>query len=145
MLCLPWRPHTVCTVCISPFPCGRGRRYPEVLEYLGWCSWDAFHMDVTQEGLEQKAQEFRDKAIPVRWMLIDDMWADVPHNDLKTMHSRKLRSFEADPVRFPGGLKAAISALKDRYAMRVGIWHPTSGYWNGIDPDGPTPASTGSF
>ena len=121
----------------KPFPLREGRRYPEVLEYLGWCSWDAFHMDVTQEGLEQKAQEFRDKAIPVRWMLIDDMWADVPHNDLKTMHSRKLRSFEADPVRFPGGLKAAISALKDRYAMRVGIWHPTSGYWNGIDPDGP--------
>ena len=30
------------------------RRYPEVFEYLGWCSWDAFHMDVTHEDLLKK-------------------------------------------------------------------------------------------
>ncbi|MBE6779895.1 MAG: hypothetical protein E7545_02835 [Ruminococcaceae bacterium] len=113
------------------------RRYPEVFEYLGWCSWDAFHMDVTHEGLLQKAQEFKDKGIPVRWAIIDDMWAEVHNNNIPTMHSRELYNFEADPVRFPNGLAAAVGDLKEQYGLKVGIWYPTLGYWNGIDPEGP--------
>lgn len=114
----------------------RERRFPEIFEYLGWCSWDAFQMDVSHEGLAAKAQEFKDKGIPVRWMLIDDMWAECPNNNLATMHSRELRQFEGDPQRFPGGMRAAISELKEKFGMKVGVWHPTTGYWNGIDPDG---------
>lgn len=113
------------------------RRYPEVFEYLGWCSWDAFHMDVTHEGLLQKAEEFKEKGIPVRWAIIDDMWAEVHNNNIPTMHSRELYNFEADPVRFPNGLAAAVNDLKDQYGLKVGIWYPTMGYWNGIDPEGP--------
>ena len=113
------------------------RRYPEVFEYLGWCSWDAFHMDVTHEGLLQKAEEFKQKEIPVRWAIIDDMWAEVHNNNIPTMHSRELYSFEADPKRFPNGLAAAVGDLKEQYGLKVGIWYPTMGYWNGIDPEGP--------
>lgn len=113
------------------------RRYPEVFEYLGWCSWDAFHMDVTHEGLLQKAEEFKQKGIPVRWAIIDDMWAEVHNNNIPTMHSRELYNFEADPVRFPNGLAAAVGDLKEKYGLKVGIWYPTLGYWNGIDPEGP--------
>ena len=112
------------------------RRYPEIFEYLGWCSWDAFHMDVSHDDLISKAKEFKDKKIPVRWMLIDDMWAEVHNNNRKTMHSRELFDFEADPSRFAQGLKGAITDLKEKYSMRVGVWHPTTGYWHGIDPDG---------
>lgn len=112
------------------------RRYPEIFEYLGWCSWDAFHMDVTHGDLLRKAKEFKDKDIPVRWFIIDDMWGDVPSISRQTMHSRELKSFEADPVRFPKGLKAAIQDLKNDYGVITGMWHPTTGYWNGIDPDG---------
>lgn len=113
------------------------RRYPEVFEYLGWCSWDAFHMDVTHSDLLKKAEEFKEKEIPVRWMIIDDMWAECHNNNRKTMHSREMYNFEADPQRFPDGLGAAVNDLKDQYGMKVGIWYPTTGYWNGIDPEGP--------
>ncbi len=112
------------------------RRYPEIFEYLGWCSWDAFHMDVTHDDLLKKAKEFRDKDIPVNWFIIDDMWGHVPAITRKTMHSRELYSFEADPERFPNGLKAVITDLKDQYGITTGMWHPTTGYWNGIDPAG---------
>ena len=61
----------------KPIKIRKDRRYPEVFEYLGWCSWDAFHMDVTHEDLLKKADEFKQKDIPVRWMIIDDMWAEV--------------------------------------------------------------------
>ena len=109
------------------------RIYPEVFEYLGWCSWDAFQMYVTHDDLIKKAQEFRDKEIPVKWMLLDDMWGDVPNNDIKNMHSRELYSFEAAPERFPKGLKGVLCELKS-LGMRVGLWHPTTGYWHGINP-----------
>lgn len=112
------------------------RRYPEMLEYLGWCSWDAFHMDVTHQNLIDKAEEFRAKNIPVRWFILDDMWGDAPHDSRDRMGNSELNSFEAAPERFPTGLRGIISELHDRYQLLVGIWHPTNGYWGGIDPEG---------
>ena len=121
----------------------RGDRvYPEVLEYLGWCSWDALQIRVNHAGLVEKCAEFTAKGIPVRWALIDDMWADVPafvgakYSDrqemFKLMHSSALASFEAAPDRFPGGLAAAIKDMK-KYVDYVGVWHPVTGYWFGIE------------
>ncbi len=113
------------------------RHYPEVFEYLGWCSWDAFQMFVTHDDLINKAEEFREKGIPVRWMLLDDMWGDVDNNNscnIPNMHSRELNSFEAAPERFPKGLKGIVNELQDEYNMIVGLWHPTTGYWHGINP-----------
>ena len=53
------------------------REYPEILEYLGWCSWDAMQIRVSEEGLLSKCEEFAAKGLPVKWMIIDDMWGDV--------------------------------------------------------------------
>ena len=53
------------------------------------------------------------KKIPVKWVIIDDMWAEVhdfygmEYKDrtemFRLMHSSKLSSFNADPIRFPNG------------------------------------------
>ena len=51
---------------------------PEVFNYLGWCSWDSMQIRVNHEGLLEKAREFKAKGVPVRFAIIDDMWADVP-------------------------------------------------------------------
>lgn len=114
----------------------KSKKYPEIFEYLGWCSWDAFHMDVTDKDLYNKVKEFSDKNIPVKWIIIDDMWGDVDCIDLPSMHSRELNSWEADPIRFPNGLKGAVDDIKRDFDIKVGIWHPTSGYWAGINPLG---------
>ena len=113
----------------------KDKRYPEIFEYLGWCSWDAFHMDVTHNDLINKAQEFEEKGIPVRWFILDDMWGDVPNNNIPTMHSRELDSFEAAPDRFPKGLKGIVKELKEDFGLKVGLWHPVTGYWHGINPN----------
>ena len=121
------------------------RRYPELFEYLGWCSWDAFEIRVDEQGLIQKCRELRDKNIPVKWAIIDDMWAEVRdfyHVDYKDrkemfhlMHASKLYDFRADPIRFPNGLKHCIEEM-NKYGFTVGMWYPTTGYWMGVDPDG---------
>ncbi len=125
------------------------RPCPEVFDYLGWCSWDAFQIRVNHKGLLDKAKEFKEKNVPVHYAIIDDMWADAPHlNEIpldtpfrdmvREMHASTLRTFEGDPERFPSGMKAAVSDLKAEGIQSVGIWFPTTGYWKGLDGDGET-------
>lgn len=104
------------------------REYPELFEYFGWCSWNAFYQDVTADGLIAKMEEFKEKNIPVKWIIIDDGWSLV--------RDGKLASFGADPVKFPEGLDGCIKKLKADYGiMGVGVWHTLNGYWQGIDPE----------
>jgi len=117
-----------------------------LFEYLGWCSWDAFQIRVSEEDLLAKCQEFQQKQIPVKWAILDDMWAEIHdfygavyttrRDMIRLMHSARLYDLNADPIRFPQGLKHCLDAIK-AYGITPGIWHPTTGYWKGIDPDGP--------
>jgi len=121
------------------------RRYPEVFEYLGWCSWDSMQIRVSQDGIIEKCEELRDKNIPVKWAIIDDMWAEVREfydqkydnfdEMIDLMYSSTMYDFEADPKRFPDGLKGCIDKMKE-FGLKVGVWHPTTGYWSGITPNG---------
>lgn len=121
------------------------RKYPEIFEYLGWCSWDAFEIRVSEDNIVKKCEEFKRKQIPVRWAIIDDMWAEVRdfwgakystrREMFDLMHSSRLYSFKADSKRFPNGLKSTIDKVND-YGIKVGMWHPTTGYWKGIDKKG---------
>ena len=71
------------------------RRIPEMFRYLGWCSWNAFYTDVNEEGIRQKAAEFSEKQVPVKWMIIDDGWL--------TLKDRLLYDYRPDPEKFPEG------------------------------------------
>ncbi|MBO4694022.1 MAG: alpha-galactosidase [Clostridia bacterium] len=122
------------------------REYPNIFEYLGWCSWDAFEIRVSEEKLLKKCEEFKLKNIPVKWVIIDDMWGEVHEfygskyetrqEMFDLMHNSTLYDYAADPVRFPDGLKKTVKKIKE-YGFSVGVWHPTTGYWAGITKDGP--------
>ncbi len=123
------------------------RSYPEIFEYLGWCSWDSMEIWVDEDGIREKMQELRDKNIPVRWGIVDDMWADVQwqkplekgsSHDIMfpVMHASKLKAFRADPARFPQGLGHTLSMMKNEFGVSPGIWHPVTGYWSGVTRDG---------
>ena len=118
--------------------------FPQIFEYLGWCSWDAMRCHISEEKLKVKANEFKEKNIPVRWCILDDMWGHVKdlkgqpeeistHDLVKIMHQSTLYALEADPDRFPNGLKGAIDNLHEA-GFKVGVWYPTTGYWKGLAP-----------
>ena len=37
------------------------KEYPEMMEYLGWCSWNAFYHEVNERGLLEKLDELKTK------------------------------------------------------------------------------------
>jgi hypothetical protein len=108
----------------------RDKRFPDVLEYLGWCSWDAFYQQVNAAGLLEKAREFRSLQLPVKWVLIDDGWSPV--------QNRLLAGFDSDRGKFPAGLASVIHQLKAGLGIGwVGVWHALTGYWGGVDATTP--------
>lgn len=120
--------------------------YPEIFEYLGWCTWDAMHIHVNAEGVREKLKEIKEKNVPIRWAILDDMWADVkgikdiPLDSefiamVRQMHRSKLYSYEADPERFPEGIEGYVKDVHEA-GLKAGIWYPATGYWSGFDPEG---------
>ena len=108
-------------------PLRKDRPYPALFEDFGWCSWNAFYQEVTAEKLYSKLDEFKEKNVPVKWIIIDDGWSTCQNN--------KLVDFPADPVKFPEGLKACIRKIKEEYGIeKVGVWHAFNGYWDGVEP-----------
>ena len=108
-------------------PPRESRRVPEMLRYLGWCSWDAFYTEVTEEKIRAKAQELAQKNVPVRWMLIDDGW--FPSRD------KMIRGFHPDPEKFPEGFRKMTEEIRGAGQVRwFGVWHALGGYWGGVDP-----------
>lgn len=110
------------------FPLVQDRSYPEILEYLGWCSWDAFYTDISEEKVRQKVREIQDKEIPVRWILLDDGWLSV-RNDC-------LYSMKPEALKFPKGFSEMCREIKENSSIDwIGVWHAFAGYWGGIERD----------
>ena len=104
------------------------RRIPEMFHYLGWCSWDAFRTEVTEEKLRQKANELAEKQVPVNWMLIDDGWFSA--------QDKMISSFAPDKEKFPNGFKGMIEDIRKSGTVQwFGVWHALGGYWDGVAPE----------
>ena len=103
--------------------------FPEKLNGLGWCTWDAFYKDVDENGIIGKLEELKSKNIKLKWILIDDGW-------FLFNEDKQLCSFGEDKRKFPNGLKKLISVAKEKYGVEsVGVWHAFTGYWKGIAPN----------
>ena len=85
------------------------KAFPKMFNKLGWCSWNAFYHDVTEEKLFAKLEEFKRKDIPIKWILIDDGWSMTEDN--------KLLSFCEDKNKFPHGLGYFVQKAKSEYGI----------------------------
>lgn len=107
------------------------REYPEMFDGFGWCTWNAFYHDVTAEKIYQKLEEFKEKDVKIKWLLIDDGWQQYSEED------KKLLSIKVDPEKFPEGFKAFTKKVKEEYDVKyIGVWHAFEGHWSGIHPEG---------
>eukprot|EP00878_Enallax_costatus_P037111 GHUV01041902.1.p1 GENE.GHUV01041902.1~~GHUV01041902.1.p1 ORF type:complete len:116 (-),score=1.40 GHUV01041902.1:323-670(-) len=47
---------------------------PDICNYLGWCTWDAFYHDVSARGVVGGLRSFESVGVTPRWIIIDDGW-----------------------------------------------------------------------
>ncbi|MCF8362913.1 MAG: hypothetical protein K9G70_09860 [Prolixibacteraceae bacterium] len=104
------------------------KKYPELYEYLGWCTWEAFEGSITEEIVVNSINEIKKSPVPVRWVIVDDGYLDQHRvGKLKP----QLLSFGTNK-KFPNGWKN-ITSLKDENSVKwIGIWRNMSGGMYGV-------------
>lgn len=103
------------------------KKEPDYVDYLGWCSWNAFYSKVSYEKLMEALRFLDDKGIAPGFIILDDGWQSGDEN-------KELISFEANE-KFPG-LKKTIRQVKQKYGVhRFLLWQTFLGYWRGVDQE----------
>jgi hypothetical protein len=101
--------------------------YPELFEYLGWCTWEEYRGDIDAQLLVQAARAIEDCDIPIRYYLIDN---GHPGAD----DERRMLSFGPNE-KFPDGWSELLSMRSPDKLRWIGIWFSFNGCKTGLSPD----------
>ncbi|OWM65938.1 probable galactinol--sucrose galactosyltransferase 6 isoform X2 [Punica granatum] len=116
------------------------KKLPGIVDYFGWCTWDAFYQDVTQEGVEAGLASLATGGTPPKFVIIDDGWQSVggdPEEEkplLRLTGIKENAKFQKkeDPTT---GIKSIVNTAKDKHGLKyVYVWHAITGYWGGVRP-----------
>lgn len=123
------------------------KQYPELLEYLGWCTWEQYKGAINEPLILEAIDQIDRSELPVRWILIDDGHLDqgpgpveasagVPEQEVPLMAgSRQLNRFTPEPTKFPHGWSNIQARIHRSPKLKwSGIWLNFNGYWGGIRP-----------
>ncbi|KAM0941673.1 putative glycosyl hydrolase 36, aldolase-type TIM barrel, glycoside hydrolase superfamily [Dioscorea sansibarensis] len=131
------------------------KKMPDMLNWFGWCTWDAFYTQVTAEGVRQGLESLEKGGIPAKFVIIDDGWQSVGmdasgvafESDNAANFANRLTNIkenykfqkngkeghrEEDPAL---GLAHIVSEIKEKHELKyVYVWHAITGYWGGVRP-----------
>lgn len=118
------------------------KKLPGIVDYFGWCTWDAFYQEVTQEGVETGIQFLSDGGTPPKFVIIDDGWQSVGGDEggknddelLRLTGIKENAKFQNknDPAM---GIKNIVGIVKEKFGLKhVYVWHAITGYWGGVRP-----------
>ncbi len=118
----------------------REKRFPGIFEKIGWCTWDSLGQKVNEKAILEKMDEFREKNLPIAWVLIDDGWS------LANQERLTLAGLDADPEKFPKGIGETVRVLKQEYQVeQVGVWQAVKGYWCGVEEGSQAEKELGAY
>ncbi|GMH04552.1 hypothetical protein Nepgr_006392 [Nepenthes gracilis] len=124
------------------------KKLPGIVDYFGWCTWDAFYQKVTQEGVEAGLASLSDGGTPAKFVIIDDGWQSVgadPVDQEDEKNDRpqpllRLTGIKENP-KFQKkddssvGIRNIVNIAKEKYGLKyVYVWHAITGYWGGVRP-----------
>ncbi|GAB4828248.1 Probable galactinol--sucrose galactosyltransferase 6 [Ancistrocladus abbreviatus] len=143
------------------------KKLPGIVDYFGWCTWDAFYREVTQEGVEAGLASLSAGGTPSRFVIIDDGWQSVggdPQDQVHDDHDRNKDQGQQPQVpllRLIGikenqkfqkkddpsvGIRNIANIAKEKYGLKyVYVWHAITGYWGGVQPGVKEMADYGSL
>ena len=128
---------------------------PAIVDRFGWCTWDAFYLEVHPQGVRQGIKTLADGGCPPGLVIIDDGWQTFCGDDeavtdggslncripgeqmlnrvIRFQENCKFREYECCKGK---GMGAFVRELKEEFAAleNVYVWHAFCGYWGGIRP-----------
>ncbi|KAH7546327.1 probable galactinol--sucrose galactosyltransferase 6 [Ziziphus jujuba] len=127
------------------------KKLPGIVDYFGWCTWDAFYQEVTQEGVEAGLESLAAGGTPPKFVIIDDGWQSVgvdthDDDDEKNQEQQQQQRLprltgikenskfqkKEDPA---AGIKSIVNIAKEKHGLKyVYVWHAITGYWGGVRP-----------
>ncbi|XWS18064.1 hypothetical protein CRYUN_Cryun32bG0010400 [Craigia yunnanensis] len=139
---------------LGTFALRETKQMPGMLDWFGWCTWDAFYTAVNPQGIKDGLMSFSQGGAPARFLLIDDGWQDTVNEFQKEGESfiegsqfggrlasikenNKFRRIENEAKsKAPSDLKEFISDIKRTFDLKyVYVWHALHGYWGGLVPN----------
>jgi Raffinose synthase or seed imbibition protein Sip1 len=88
--------------------------YPELFKYLGWCSWEGYHKNISSDKLAKEFEGLRASPVPIRYFLVDDGHYST-------------NSLAPDPDKFPQGYKPLTERRSANGIRWVGTWYALLG------------------
>ncbi|KAM7501087.1 hypothetical protein LguiA_025501 [Lonicera macranthoides] len=132
------------------------KQMPGMLDWFGWCTWDAFYQDVNPQGIKDGLKSLSLGGTPARFLIIDDGWQNTTNefqNEgeafvegsqfgarlVSIEENNKFQKTQNEAVsEAPSGLKEFVSDIKRTFGLKyVYVWHALMGYWGGLHPDAP--------
>ncbi|KAG8385961.1 hypothetical protein BUALT_Bualt03G0099600 [Buddleja alternifolia] len=125
------------------------KEMPDMLNWFGWCTWDAFYTDVTAEGVKEGIKSLHEGGAPPKFVIIDDGWQSVGMDPTSTEAKfddsanfanrltdvKENHKFQGDDG---GGFCQIVTDIKNQFDLKyVYIWHAIVGYWGGVKPGVP--------
>ncbi|XP_061948331.1 probable galactinol--sucrose galactosyltransferase 5 [Populus nigra] len=138
---------------------------PGIVDKFGWCTWDAFYLNVHPQGVWDGVKGLVDGGCPPGLVLIDDGWQSISHDEdpiteegmnaavgageqmpcrlVRFQENYKFRDYESHKSLAAGadnkGMGAFIKDLKEEFNTvdYVYVWHALCGYWGGLRPNVP--------
>ncbi|XP_077237942.1 raffinose synthase family protein isoform X2 [Tasmannia lanceolata] len=120
------------------------KKLPNIVDYFGWCTWDAFYQDVTQERVESGLKTLAASGTPAKFVIIDDGWQSVgPDQDQDQEKSHPIQRLTniKENSKFQSkddpeiGIRNIVRIAKEKYGLKyVYVWHAIIGYWGGVRP-----------
>lgn len=128
------------------------KKMPGIVDWFGWCTWDAFYTAVSAEGVEQGLKSLSEGGTPPRFVIIDDGWQsvgtdqrqeDAPEKELirRLTHIKENHKFQKDGKEGEQqedptlGIQHVVRMAKEKHHLKyVYVWHAITGYWGGVKP-----------
>jgi raffinose synthase len=105
---------------------------PEFVDQFGWCTWDAFYREVSQDKVRLGLESFVAGGVSPRLLILDDGWQT---EEEQPTGERRLVSLEANQ-KFGGDLSPTVQMAKKEFGVQTFlVWHAMNGYWGGVDPE----------
>ncbi len=97
----------------------RGQKeYHDIFKHLGWCSWESYHKNISEETILDTIRGIKTSGMPVKWVLLDDGHSArtggvSPNEKFPNAYTKIRGAIDGDPVQWMGLWYSSLGVQRD--------------------------------